>query len=48
MRQLVKTYSTDDNAGLEYLLLTEGAANTLSFGASGQMLVDYVRVWQPT
>jgi beta-glucanase (GH16 family) len=46
--QLVKTYSTDDNAGLEYLLLTEGAANTLSFGASGQMLVDYVRVWQPT
>jgi beta-glucanase (GH16 family) len=45
--QLVKTYPTDDNAGMEYVLLTEGAANTLTFGASGEMLVDYVRIWQP-
>jgi hypothetical protein len=44
--QLIKTYPTDDNSGIEYLLLTEGAANTLSYGASGQMLVDDVRVWQ--
>jgi beta-glucanase (GH16 family) len=44
--KLVKTYPTDDNGGLEYLLLTEGAANSLSFGASGHMLVDYVRVWK--
>jgi Glycosyl hydrolases family 16 len=44
--QLVKTYPTSDTGTIENLLLTEGAANTLSFGASGQMLVDYVRVWK--
>jgi beta-glucanase (GH16 family) len=44
--QLVKSYPTDDNGVLEYLLLTEGADHTLAFGASGQMLVDYVRIWQ--
>jgi beta-glucanase (GH16 family) len=43
---VVKTYPTDDNAGLENLLLTEGASNQLAFGASGEMLVDYVRVWK--
>lgn len=44
---LVKSYSTDDNGGAEQLILTMGAANTLQFGAQGQMVVDYVRVWSP-
>ncbi len=43
---LVKTYPTHDNGEPETLIFTEGAGNTLSFGASGQMLVDYVRLWQ--
>ena len=45
--QLVRHYSTDDNGGAEELLFTMGAANTLQLGATGQMKVDYVRVWAP-
>ena len=43
----VKRYTTDDNGQPEQLLFTVGAANTLQFGAAGQMHVDYVRVWTP-
>jgi beta-glucanase (GH16 family) len=45
--KLVKTYSTHDNADPEYLILEIGAANTLSFGVEGQMVVDYTRLWAP-
>ena len=45
--QLVKHYSTDDNGQAQELLFTMGQANTLQFGAAGQMKVDYVRVWSP-
>jgi beta-glucanase (GH16 family) len=44
--KLVKSYSTDDNGGPEGLILEMGAANTLAFGAQGQMVVDYVREWK--
>jgi beta-glucanase (GH16 family) len=44
---LVKSYSTDDNGQPQTLIFTMGAANTLAYGASGQMLIDYVRVWAP-
>lgn len=44
--KLVKSYSTNDNGAGENLILTTGAANTLQFGTSGRMLVDYVRVWK--
>lgn len=46
--QLVKRYTTDDNGQPQQLLFTIGAANTLRLGTSGQMQVDYVRVWSPT
>lgn len=45
--RLVKHYSTDDNGLAQDLLFTIGAANQLAFGATGQMQVDYVRVWAP-
>jgi beta-glucanase (GH16 family) len=45
--QLVRHYTTDDNGGAENLIFTIGAANTLQFGAAGQVKVDYVRVWAP-
>ena len=44
--KLVKSYSTNDNGKPENLILTMGAANTLAYGTSGRMLVDYVRVWK--
>jgi hypothetical protein len=44
---LVRHYTTTDNGGAEELLFTMGAANTLQYGAAGQMKVDYVRVWAP-
>lgn len=43
--QLVKQYTTDDNGQAQALIFTMGAGNTLQFGASGEMKVDYVRVW---
>jgi hypothetical protein len=46
--KLVESYPTDDNDQPEELLLNIGAANKLVFGVSGQMLVDYVRVWAPS
>jgi beta-glucanase (GH16 family) len=45
--KLVKSYSTHDNGDPEYLILEIGAANTLSFGVEGQMVVDYTRLWAP-
>ncbi len=44
--KLVKSYTTNDNGQPENLIFTMGAANTLSYGTSGRMLVDYVRVWK--
>ena len=44
--KLVKSYATNDNGQPESLIFTMGAANTLSYGTSGRMLVDYVRVWK--
>jgi hypothetical protein len=44
--ELVKSYATDDNGQPESLILTMGAANTLAYGTSGRMLVNYVRVWK--
>lgn len=44
--KLVKSYATNDDEKPESLILTMGAGNTLSYGASGRMLVDYVRVWK--
>jgi Glycosyl hydrolases family 16 len=44
---LVESYPTDDDDQPEELLLNIGASNKLVFGASGRMLVDYVRVWAP-
>jgi len=44
--RLVKSYSTNDNQQPENLIFTMGAANTLAYGTSGRMLVDYVRVWK--
>jgi uncharacterized membrane protein len=45
--QLVKTYPTDDNGQPQELLFTMGANNTMVFGAQGEMLIDYVRVYSP-
>ena len=45
--RLVRTYRTSDNGLPETLWLTMGAANILRTGASGRMLVDYVRAWAP-
>ena len=44
--KLVKSYATNDNGQPESLILTMGANNTLAYGTSGQMLVNYVRVWK--
>jgi len=44
--KLVATYPTNDNGVPENVLLTNGANAPLAFGASGEMLVDYVREWQ--
>lgn len=41
----VKSYSTDDNGVGECLMLTCGAGSHI--GASGALLVDYVRCWTP-
>ncbi|HET9094492.1 MAG TPA: glycoside hydrolase family 16 protein [Solirubrobacteraceae bacterium] len=45
--RLVRTYPTHDSGAPESLILTMGASNVLRFGAAGQMVVDYVRAWEP-
>ena len=45
--KLVRTYRTHDDGQPQMLLLTIGAANVIRTGAAGQMVVDYVRAWQP-
>jgi beta-glucanase (GH16 family) len=44
---LVRTYRTHDNGEPQNLIFTIGAANTIRTGAAGEMLVDYVRAWEP-
>ncbi len=44
---LVKSYPTDDNGALQYLILNVGSHSSGNvFGAAGAMKVDYVRVWR--
>lgn len=43
--KLVKTYPTDDNGQPERLIFTNGPGNQIVPGATGEMKVDYVRVW---
>jgi Glycosyl hydrolases family 16 len=44
---LVKSYPTDDNGSGEYLDLTVGYSSSYpAYGTTGQMKVDYVRVWR--
>jgi beta-glucanase (GH16 family) len=45
--KLVRTYRTHDDGQPQMLLLTMGAANVIRTGAAGEMLVDYVRAWEP-
>jgi Glycosyl hydrolases family 16 len=45
--RLVRTYRTHDDGQPQMLLLTMGAANIIRTGAAGQMVVDYVRAWEP-
>ena len=45
--RLVRTYRTHDDGQPQMLLLTMGAANIIRTGAAGEMVVDYVRAWQP-
>jgi beta-glucanase (GH16 family) len=45
--KLVRTYRTHDDGQPQMLLLTMGAANVIRTGAAGEMVVDYVRAWQP-
>lgn len=45
--KLVRTYRTDDDGRPQILLLTIGAANQIRVGAAGEMVVDYVRAWEP-
>jgi hypothetical protein len=45
--RLVRTYRTHDDGQPQMLLLTMGASNVIRTGVAGQMVVDYVRAWQP-
>ena len=48
--RLVRTYRTDDDGAPEMLLFTMGYGgngSTAYTGASGEMVVDYVRAWAP-
>lgn len=45
--RLVRTYATHDDGQPQMLILTMGASNVIRTGAAGQMVVDYVRAWQP-
>ena len=48
--RLVRTYRTDDDGQPQMLLLTMGYGGNGSIahtGASGEMVVDYVRAWAP-
>ena len=45
--RLVRTYRTHDDGQPQMLLLTMGAANVIRTGAAGEMVVDFVRAWQP-
>jgi hypothetical protein len=45
--KLVRTYRTHDDGQPQMLLLTIGAANIIRTGAAGEMVVDYVRAWEP-
>jgi Glycosyl hydrolases family 16 len=45
--RLIKTYSTNDNEQPEHLIFTIGVAGPPAIGASGQMQVDYARIWEP-
>jgi hypothetical protein len=45
--KLVRTYRTHDDGQPQMLLLTMGAANVIRTGAAGEMVVDYVRAWEP-
>jgi Glycosyl hydrolases family 16/Carbohydrate binding domain len=44
--KLVTSYATSDNGAGEYLILNVGDGSPSAFGASSEMLVDYVRVWR--
>lgn len=45
---LVKSYATDDNSALQYLIVNVGNTGGVnhSYGAASQVKVDYVRAWQ--
>lgn len=45
--RLVRTYATHDDGQPQALILTMGASNVIRTGAAGQMVVDYVRAWEP-
>lgn len=45
--KLVRTYPTHDDGQPQMLLLTMGAANIIRTGPGGEMVVDYVRAWEP-
>jgi beta-glucanase (GH16 family) len=45
--KLVRTYRTHDDGQPENLWLTMGAANVIRTGSAGEMVVDYVRSWEP-
>ena len=45
--KLVRTYRTHDDGQPQMLLLTMGASNVIRTGAAGEMVVDYVRAWEP-
>jgi hypothetical protein len=45
--RLVIGYPTDDNGREQSLLLNVGAGNVARYGAGSEVLVDYVRAWDP-
>jgi hypothetical protein len=42
----VKSYATDDNGAMHYLIINVGNNGTINTGTSSQVKVDYVRFWQ--
>lgn len=44
--QLVRQYNTNDAGAPHYLIINVGAGHTAAYGATSQVKVDYVRVWQ--